>query len=187
MKLKSGKRRSLPACAGKNSLCLFLFLFYGGLYFYSYSYFCIISGQRCFGTGKLSPQSSDISGGEDDTAVKRSLLGPAGSCDEGSESRDTSGDDAIGHTTPTTSVTPRSNKKAKFSNGGPGSGGKSGISAALQLTSGVIGGGVTPVGEHGEGLYSCDQCDKSFSKPSSLTRHKYEHSGKKSLFLFLQI
>lgn len=149
--------------------CIFNFMFI----------FCIISGQRCFGTGKLSPQSSDISGGEDDSAVKRSLLGPAGSCDEGSESRDTSGDDAIGHTTPTTSVIPRSNKKAKFSNGGPGSGGKSGISAAIQLTSGVIGGGVAPVGEHGEGLYSCDQCDKSFSKPSSLTRHKYEHSGKK--------
>lgn len=29
-----------------------------------------------------------------------------------------------------------------------------------------------------EGLYFCDQCDKTFSKHSSLTRHKYEHSGK---------
>ena len=29
-----------------------------------------------------------------------------------------------------------------------------------------------------EGLYACDQCDKVFSKQSSLARHKYEHSGK---------
>lgn len=29
-----------------------------------------------------------------------------------------------------------------------------------------------------DGLYSCDQCDKLFSKQSSLARHKYEHSGK---------
>ena len=29
-----------------------------------------------------------------------------------------------------------------------------------------------------EGLYACDQCDKMFSKQSSLARHKYEHSGK---------
>lgn len=29
-----------------------------------------------------------------------------------------------------------------------------------------------------EGQFSCDQCDKSFSKQSSLARHKYEHSGK---------
>ena len=27
------------------------------------------------------------------------------------------------------------------------------------------------------GLFSCDQCDKTFSKQSSLARHKYEHSG----------
>jgi hypothetical protein len=27
------------------------------------------------------------------------------------------------------------------------------------------------------GVYSCDKCDKSFGKPSSLSRHKYEHSG----------
>lgn len=32
--------------------------------------------------------------------------------------------------------------------------------------------------EHqGEGLFTCDQCDKTFSKQSSLARHKYEHSG----------
>ena len=28
-----------------------------------------------------------------------------------------------------------------------------------------------------EGVYFCNQCDKSFSKHSSLARHKYEHSG----------
>lgn len=31
-----------------------------------------------------------------------------------------------------------------------------------------------------DGMYSCDQCDKMFSKQSSLARHKYEHSGKLS-------
>lgn len=30
----------------------------------------------------------------------------------------------------------------------------------------------------GDNSYVCDQCDKSFSKQSSLARHKYEHSGK---------
>lgn len=28
-----------------------------------------------------------------------------------------------------------------------------------------------------EGQFTCDQCDKAFSKQSSLARHKYEHSG----------
>ena len=27
-------------------------------------------------------------------------------------------------------------------------------------------------------IYTCDQCDKTFTKKSSITRHKYEHSGK---------
>ena len=27
------------------------------------------------------------------------------------------------------------------------------------------------------GVYACDQCDKTFTKKSSITRHKYEHSG----------
>lgn len=27
------------------------------------------------------------------------------------------------------------------------------------------------------GIHSCDQCDKTFGKLSSLARHKYEHSG----------
>uniref|UniRef100_A0A915D125 Uncharacterized protein n=1 Tax=Ditylenchus dipsaci TaxID=166011 RepID=A0A915D125_9BILA len=30
-----------------------------------------------------------------------------------------------------------------------------------------------------DGLYSCDQCDKTFGKQSSLARHKYEHSGQR--------
>ncbi|XP_064470658.1 zinc finger E-box-binding homeobox 1-like isoform X2 [Ornithodoros turicata] len=30
-----------------------------------------------------------------------------------------------------------------------------------------------------EGVFSCDQCDKVFSKQSSLARHKYEHSGQR--------
>ena len=32
--------------------------------------------------------------------------------------------------------------------------------------------------EHCEGMFTCDQCDKTFSKQSSLARHKYEHSGR---------
>ena len=28
-----------------------------------------------------------------------------------------------------------------------------------------------------ENCYACERCDKTFSKPSSLARHKYEHSG----------
>ena len=35
-------------------------------------------------------------------------------------------------------------------------------------------------GAEGEGQYSCDKCDKRFSKQSSLARHKYEHSGESS-------
>ncbi|XP_034945180.1 zinc finger E-box-binding homeobox protein zag-1 isoform X2 [Chelonus insularis] len=30
-----------------------------------------------------------------------------------------------------------------------------------------------------EGVYVCNQCDKTFSKHSSLARHKYEHSGQR--------
>ena len=38
----------------------------------------------------------------------------------------------------------------------------------------------TPVG----GVYTCDQCDKTFTKKSSITRHKYEHSGECFLTVF---
>ncbi|XP_020288649.1 zinc finger protein 1 [Pseudomyrmex gracilis] len=38
----------------------------------------------------------------------------------------------------------------------------------------------TPVAtETEQGLYFCDRCDKTFSKHSSLARHKYEHSGQR--------
>lgn len=35
-----------------------------------------------------------------------------------------------------------------------------------------------------EGSYFCNQCDKTFSKHSSLTRHKYEHSGE-YIYIFI--
>ena len=35
-------------------------------------------------------------------------------------------------------------------------------------------------------FYSCDKCDKTFGKQSSLARHKYEHSGK-AIFLYFLI
>ena len=31
--------------------------------------------------------------------------------------------------------------------------------------------------EEQTGVFNCDQCDKTFTKKSSITRHKYEHSG----------
>ncbi|XP_076673135.1 Zn finger homeodomain 1 [Andrena cerasifolii] len=34
-------------------------------------------------------------------------------------------------------------------------------------------------GEIEQGVYFCDRCDKTFSKHSSLARHKYEHSGQR--------
>ncbi|KAK9511960.1 hypothetical protein O3M35_000514 [Rhynocoris fuscipes] len=33
--------------------------------------------------------------------------------------------------------------------------------------------------ESADGQFSCDQCDKTFAKHSSLARHKYEHSGQR--------
>lgn len=40
-----------------------------------------------------------------------------------------------------------------------------------------LGLGDSPDQNQSEGLFTCDQCDKTFSKQSSLARHKYEHSG----------
>ncbi|PNF44128.1 hypothetical protein B7P43_G03183 [Cryptotermes secundus] len=40
-------------------------------------------------------------------------------------------------------------------------------------------GGITGLDGEGEGQFICDQCDKAFSKQSSLARHKYEHSGQR--------
>ncbi|XP_076240016.1 Zn finger homeodomain 1 [Calliopsis andreniformis] len=36
-----------------------------------------------------------------------------------------------------------------------------------------------PAAETEQGVYFCDRCDKTFSKHSSLARHKYEHSGQR--------
>lgn len=38
----------------------------------------------------------------------------------------------------------------------------------------------------GPTIYTCDQCDKTFTKKSSITRHKYEHSGTSSSAALLQ-
>ncbi len=35
-----------------------------------------------------------------------------------------------------------------------------------------------------DGLFSCNRCDKTFAKRSSLTRHKYEHSGNAQLLKY---
>ena len=37
--------------------------------------------------------------------------------------------------------------------------------------------------EEATGVFNCDQCDKTFTKKSSITRHKYEHSGEKPSIL----
>ena len=44
-----------------------------------------------------------------------------------------------------------------------------------------VGVGVPGLDGEVEGQFICDQCDKAFSKQSSLARHKYEHSGKLSI------
>ena len=43
-------------------------------------------------------------------------------------------------------------------------------------TSGSAGSGGATTDE--EGRFTCEKCDKTFTKQSSLSRHKYEHSGK---------
>lgn len=53
---------------------------------------------------------------------------------------------------------------------------RSSPSKDLKLSNGLLSSQSSP--DHGEGLFTCDQCDKTFSKQSSLARHKYEHSGK---------
>lgn len=45
------------------------------------------------------------------------------------------------------------------------------------LPNGLLSNQNSPEHNQGEGLFTCDQCDKTFSKQSSLARHKYEHSG----------
>ena len=40
--------------------------------------------------------------------------------------------------------------------------------------------GLVEDSEEATGVFNCDQCDKTFTKKSSITRHKYEHSGKQS-------
>ncbi|RWS31722.1 zinc finger E-box-binding homeobox protein zag-1-like protein [Leptotrombidium deliense] len=49
----------------------------------------------------------------------------------------------------------------------------------LDSTFGQTGSAEGNVGDIQGGVYSCDQCDKTFSKQSSLARHKYEHSGQR--------
>ncbi|KAJ9585913.1 hypothetical protein L9F63_020447, partial [Diploptera punctata] len=51
----------------------------------------------------------------------------------------------------------------------------SGVGAKAVMT----GVGVAGLDGEVEGQFICDQCDKAFSKQSSLARHKYEHSGQR--------
>lgn len=46
-----------------------------------------------------------------------------------------------------------------------------------KLNNGILSNANSPDHNQSEGLFTCDQCDKTFSKQSSLARHKYEHSG----------
>ncbi|PSN56925.1 hypothetical protein C0J52_07416 [Blattella germanica] len=62
------------------------------------------------------------------------------------------------------------NKRHKLSPALSSGGGKT-------LLAGV--GAVTGLDGEIEGQFICDQCDKAFSKQSSLARHKYEHSGQR--------
>ena len=42
---------------------------------------------------------------------------------------------------------------------------------------------ITITSPNGQLMYPCDKCDKTFSKQSSLARHKYEHSGRGEISL----
>lgn len=46
-----------------------------------------------------------------------------------------------------------------------------------QINNGSLSSQNSPDHNQSEGSFTCDQCDKTFSKQSSLARHKYEHSG----------
>lgn len=45
----------------------------------------------------------------------------------------------------------------------------------------------SPAAEIEQGVYFCDRCDKTFSKHSSLARHKYEHSGMYKIYISFYI
>ncbi|ETN67821.1 hypothetical protein AND_000352 [Anopheles darlingi] len=63
-------------------------------------------------------------------------------------------------------------------NGGGGGGGGSASAAATAAGANATANKDFPAPD-AEGQYVCDQCDKTFSKHSSLQRHKYEHSGQR--------
>ena len=63
----------------------------------------------------------------------------------------------------------------------PNSPNKEGSSA--DLTDGSTNANIAPGGN--QTIYTCDQCEKTFTKKSSITRHKYEHSGMSGFYIML--